>query len=163
MTRTGPEHVTERQRRCWEALNRYRSVRAAADALGMSGFSLRDACEAYMRHMGMDGPLPFTKVYRSRATGQELADAHRRIEQLTIERDEALAALDAEREDRERELLRLTQRIADLAEQAHPWVEVHAKLDRLLARPAVVAAPTHRRIKDGGVGGKRERRMAITA
>lgn len=150
--------VTDRQRRCWEALNRYRSVRAAADALGMSGFSLRDACEGYMRNMGMEGPLPFTKVYRSRLTGQELAEAHRRIDQLTIERDEALAALDAERADREQELVRLTRRIADLAEQAHPFVALHAKLDALLARPAGVTPITHRRIKDGGVGGKRERR-----
>lgn len=153
--RTGPHRITERQRTCWEALNRHRSVRSAADALGMSPFSLRDACEAYMRHMGMEGPLPFTRVYRSRLAGQELADAHRRITQLEAERDSLAQQLDAARET-----------IATLQLQAHPWVAVHQKLDALLKRPAGVTAITHRRVKDGGIGGKRERKprpMAVSA
>jgi hypothetical protein len=155
MTRTGPHRITDRQRACWEALNRYRGVRGAADALGVSPFSIRTACESYMRHMGMEGPLPFTKVYRSRLAGQELADAQRRIDQQALELRSLREQLDAAREENAR-----------LAALAHPWVAVHAKLDALLARPVGSVAPTHRRIADGGVGGKRERKprpMAIPA
>lgn len=84
--------------------------------------------------------------------------ARRLLAEMTAERDALRAQLEAERLDREQELVRLTKRIADLAEQAHPWVAVHAKLDALLKRPAGITPITHRRVKDGGVGGKRERR-----
>lgn len=56
------------------------------------------------------------------------------------------------------EVERLREENDALREAAHPWVAVHAKLDALLKRPAGVTPITHRRIKDGGVGGKRERR-----
>ena len=138
---------TALQRQCWEALNTYRSVRAAADALGMYPFAVRDAATRYQQHAGIPGPLPFTKLYRSRIAGQELADARSRIAQLEAERASLVKQLDAARET-----------IADLQQQAHPWVAVHAKLDRLLARPTAIPDVTHRRIADGGIGGRQERR-----
>lgn len=143
----GPDKVTAHQRRCWEALQTYREVRAAAASVGVSNYALRDACEAYMRHMGMDGPMPFVRFYRTRQLGADLIEANRRIAQLEAERDTLVQQLDAARET-----------IADLQQQAHPWVAIHAKLDALLKRPAGVTPITHRRKADGGVGGKRERK-----
>lgn len=148
---------TEIQQRCWDALHEHRSVSAAARALGMTSWAVRGACQAYMVNLGMEGPLPFTKVYAQKAESHLVRQLRDRIAELEDQ-------LEAERLDREQELLRLTGRIADLTELAHPWVAVHQKLDKLLARPAGVAVVTHRRQADGGVGGKRERRrMAIPA
>lgn len=51
---------------------------------------------------------------------------------------------------------------ARLRELAHPFVGIHARLDRierLLRRDP----PTHRRIADGGIGGRRERRRRDAA
>lgn len=151
--------ITPVQQRCWDALHEHRSVKAAADALGMTTWAVRSACQAYMVNMGMEGPLPFTKVYARKDESLLVRQLRERIAEL----EELLAS---EREDREREIVRLTQRMADLAEQAQPWAAVHQKLDRILARPVGAIVPTHRRRADGGVGGKREARprpMAITA
>lgn len=141
-----PENVTDHQRRCWDALHRHRNVRAAALELGINGYSLRDACEAYMRHMGLSGPMPFVKEYRQRTDARELVET--RASNARLSEENARLRLTIER---------LEARIVDLEAMAHPWVGVHAKLDALLARPGPVAV-THRRQADGGVGGKRERR-----
>lgn len=86
--------------------------------------------------------------------------ARRLLAEMTAERDAVLATLAAERDVHADELLRLHERIGILEQQAHPWVAVHAKLDALLKRPAGVTPITHRRVKDGGIGGKRERKGA---
>lgn len=140
---------TDRQRQCWEALNAHRNVRSAADSLGMAPYSLRDGAEAYMRKAGIPGPLPFTKVYRSRLAGQELEDARRRIAQLETENAALRGQVDG---------LRAVN--ARLAAEARPWAGVHARLERIeraVTRPTVI---THRRVADGGMGGRRERRAA---
>lgn len=141
-----PENVTAHQRRCWETLHEHRNVRTAAMALGINGFSLRDACEAYMRHMGIEGPLPFVKEYRQRTDARELMEAKATAARLTEENARLRDHID-----------RMEERMGILTEQARPWVAVHARLERIeqaVTRPREV---THRRIKDGGVGGKRER------
>lgn len=58
------------------------------------------------------------------------------------------------------EVERLSQENEALRLAAQPWVAVHAKLDALLKRPTGIPVVTHRRIADGGVGGRRERRSA---
>lgn len=140
---------TQRQREAWEALHRHQNVRSAADALGITPYGVREACEAYMRNAGIDGPMPFVRVYRSRLVGRELEDARREVEAARAERDSLREQLEEARTE-----------IALLRLAAHPWVEVHARLERIeraVSRPTVV---THRRLADGGIGGRRERRAA---
>lgn len=96
-----------------------------------------------------------TGVQAPRTPYQEV---RRALAVVTRERDEARAALAAARETHEAALFDLLERIEELTAQAHPWVSVHAKLDALLKRPAGVTPITHRRIKDGGTGGKFERK-----
>ena len=138
---------TERQARAWAALQEHRSVPKAAAAMGVEPANLREACRTYMRKTGMEGPLPFVGKYTRKPGRCPQHDAT--IARLQQERDDAVAQADA-----------LRDLIADLERQAHPWVEVHRKLDALLKRPAGVTTITHRRVADGGVGGKRERKGA---
>jgi tryptophan 2,3-dioxygenase len=150
-----PENVTDHQRRCWDALHRHRNVRTAALELGINGYSLRDACEAYMRHMGLSGPLPFVKEYRQRTDARELVET--RASNARLSEENARLRLTIER---------LEARIVDLEAMAHPWVGVHARLERIERAVSVPRVVTHRRQADGGVGGKRERKprpMAIPA
>jgi len=140
---------TEVQQRCWAELHRQRSVSAAARALGMSSWAVRGACQAYMTNMGLEGPLPFTKVYARK-------DESNLVRQLR----ERIAELEAQVAIRDRTIAGRDEMIHELRAAAQPWVSVHAKLDALLKRPTGIPVVTHRRIADGGVGGRRERRSA---
>lgn len=50
---------------------------------------------------------------------------------------------------------------ARLRRENQPWVGLHARLERI--ERALLFQPTHRRIKDGGIGGKEERRRRAAA
>jgi len=144
---------TAMQQWCWDALHAHQSVKIAAAAIGMDQRNFRDACEGYMRRAGIAGPMPFVRVYRT-AGSVEVEVGRLRTQ---------VAGLERQLEDQKTVNAALLARIAELELLAHPWVAVHEKLDRILARPAGIPAPTHRRIKDGGVGGKRERRGEVAA
>lgn len=131
--------VTAHEQRCWDALHEHRGTAAAARALGVTAPAVRQAAQSYMAKHGIDGPIPFT-IPRNATRGRDLADARAEIEALRAR----VEKLEAEN--------------ARLREAAHPWVAVHAKLDALLNRPQAVPVVTHRRVADGGVGGKRERK-----
>lgn len=85
-----------------------------------------------------------------------LDDIKARVEAATPRAE--VAGLERQLEGQQAANTALLARIAELELLAHPWAAIHAKLDQLLARPIGPAMPTHRRIADGGVGGKRERK-----
>ncbi len=139
--------VTAHEQRRWDALHEHRGTAAAARALGVTSAAVRAGALAYMAKQGIEGPVPFT-IPRKAVRSRDLIDAHAEVERLRARVEEL---------ETENEALRLA---------AHPWVAVHAKLDALLKRPVGVTAVTHRRIADGGIGGKRERKprpMGLTA
>lgn len=140
---------TEREHRAWEALHEHKGVANAARALGLDPANVRGACREYMRKMGIEGPMPFVGTYTRRAG-------------ICPQHDRTIATLTEDNVRLERENAALLERIAALTIEAHPWTAVHAKLDALLKRPAGVTPITHRRIADGGTGGKKERRSQMS-
>jgi hypothetical protein len=129
---------TAHEQACWDALHEHRSTARAARALGKSTAAVRVGVLAYMSKKGLDGPIPYT-IPRNATRAEDLRSARIEAERLR----ERVRLLEAEN--------------ARLRELAHPWVAVHAKLDAILARPSAVAV-THRRIADGGQGGRAERK-----
>lgn len=148
---------TPRQRQVWEAVERLGTQTAAARSLLITQGAVQSALKGYAAAMGIEGPLPGARVYpperreqlRSavrvpRGTGpvatlrRELAEAQMRVVRL---------------EDR---LARLEEENEELRAAAAPFARLEAKLDQLLARPAIVASS--RRITDGGEGEKHQRR-----
>ena len=161
----GHGNPTALQRRAWDLVQQTGSQIEAARLMGQSQGSLQSHMRGYQHAMGLTGPLPGARVYRSGVRRGEgvVGSLRARVAELERERDEARAALVAEQRANEQALHDLLARIADLQEQAHPWVSIHAKLDALMARPSGAPVVTHRRIRDGGVGGKRERRGEVAA
>lgn len=149
---------TAKQREAWEAVERFGSQIAAIHVLGISQGAIQTRLNGYMRAMGIEGvgtpgasrhPTGTGVVGRLRAT---VAERDATIDQLTADL--------ATQVDVNRTLL---DRIAELQAEAHPWAAIHHKLDLILARPVVMAAPTHRRQADGGIGGRQERKAARKA
>jgi hypothetical protein len=144
---------TPLQQQCWDALHAHQSVKVAAAAIGMDQRNFRDSCEGYMRRAGIPGPMPFVKVYRTAGSVDvEVGRLRAQVAGLEQQLDAQTAANTA-----------LQARVVELELLAHPWIAVHAKLDRILARPAGAPVVTHRRQADGGAGGKRERRGEVAA
>lgn len=156
---------TEIQRRTWEVVQETGSQLEACRILGKSQGAIQSALFGYQHAMGLTGKLPGARVYRTGVRRGEgtIGQLRERVAVLERERDAAVATLEAERTEHRDELLGLMKRIAALEEQARPWAAIHAKLDQLLKRPAGPIVPTHRRLSDGGVGGKRERRGQVPA
>lgn len=159
-TAFGHGNPTELQVRTWALVQQTGSQIEAARILGCTQGAIQSSMKGYQHAMGLTGPLPGARVYATGVRRGEgtIGQLKGRIATLEAERDEARAALEAERLDRDAEVQRLTERIAVLTLAAGPWTEVHRKLDLLIARPTVIAPPTHRRQADGGIGGKRERK-----
>ena len=125
------------------------SQRAVAQAHGWHQAKVRSRVLSWMRHAGIEGPVPGivspSHVERGGLShsGQGDRSAWKRAADRVI--------------DLEREVAALRARLALLESEARPFARLEAKLDALLARPAVTPV-THRRIRDGGVGGRAERR-----
>jgi hypothetical protein len=148
---------TAKQREAWETVERLGSQIAACAELGISQGAIQTRLTGYMRAMGIEGGTPGASRH---PTGTGVVG---RLRATVAERDATIADLtDQVRigEDVNRSLL---DRIAELEIAAHPWGAIHEKLDRLMARPVVMAAPTHRRQADGGIGGRQERKAARKA
>jgi hypothetical protein len=136
---------TDHQRRCWDALHEHGGIVPAALAVGISPGSFRLACKSYMTNAGLPGPMPHVKEY-SRGPS-EMERAGQELARIVAERDATIAFL--------------RERIDDLEDQAREWAKLHRRLDAI--EKAVTRHPvpvSHRRLADGGVGGKRERRAA---
>lgn len=138
------------------------SQRAVARAHGWHQSKVKHRVESYMAAAGIEGPAPgiISPEHSHRATlshsGQGDRTAWRKDQARLREAQEAL----------ERSLVenrRLRARVADLEEQVARWDRLEDKLDALLARPSSPTAITNRRIADGGVGGRKERRAAKAA
>ena len=159
----GHGNPTALQVRTWELVEQTGSQIETARILGTTQGAVQSSMKGYQHAMGLTGPLPGARIYATGVRRGEgtIGQLKGRIAALEAERDEARAALEAIQQEHEAEVQRLTERIAALALAAGPWTEVHRKLDAILARPTVMAAPTHRRQADGGIGGKRERRRAV--
>lgn len=151
---------TDLQTSTWALVEQTGSQTEAARILGCSQGAVQSSMRGYQHAMGLTGPLPGARVYRTGIKRGEgpWATLRGRVTELEAERDTLRAELDAIQQDHDAEVQRLTERIAALTLAAGPWTDVHRKLDAILARPTVMAAPTHRRQSDGGIGGKRERR-----
>lgn len=133
------------------------SQRAVAKAHGWPQSKVKHRVESYMATSGIEGPPPgiISAEHSHRATlshsGQGDRSAWRR-DQARL-RDAQAALERALVENR-----KLRERVDDLAEKVDRWDRLEAKLDALLARPLAIGSVTHRRIKDGGVGGREELR-----
>ena len=160
-TTLGHGHVTDLQRATWELVQSTGSQIEAARILGRTQGAVQSAMHGYMFAMGMEGPLPGARVYRTgikRGDGP-WAQARARIRELEANVARLEAELAACQDAHDADIARFAERIADLTEQAHPWAEVGRKLDALLARPSgVVFQPDHRRVKDGGRSVKAQRK-----
>lgn len=152
---TLPGQPTDKQREAWEAVARLGTQLAACREIGIHQGSLQTRMRGYQRAMGLTGDLPGLIDERIAMT-QRKPKGEGQVSRLRHELRVALARI-AELETAN---AILTERVADLDARAHPWTAIHAKLDALLARKPSPAVVTHRRIKDGGVGGKRERKAA---
>lgn len=134
------------------------SQRAVAKAHGWHQSKVKHRVESYMAAVGIEGPPPgiVSPEHSHRATlshsGQGATSEWRR-DQARL-RDATAALERALVENR-----RLRERVAELDAEVARWDRLEGKLDALLARPAAIPV-THRRIADGGVGGRRERRDA---
>lgn len=136
-----------RQQRAWDALHEHRSIPKAAAAIGVEPSNLREACRTYMLKVGIPGPMPYVGGYTRK---QGICPQH----------DSTIARLQRERDDALAEAETLRALVADLQALAHPWVAVHARLERIERAVTRPVAITHRRVADGGVGGRKERRAA---
>ena len=139
------------------------SQRAVAKAHGWAQSKVKHRVESYMRAAGIDGPAPgiISPEHSHRATlshsGQGDRTAWRKDQARLREAQEALERALVENR-------RLRARIDDLEDRVDRWDRLEAKLDALLARPTVgPAVVTHRRVRDGGIGGRKERRAAKAA
>lgn len=150
---TIPGHPTDKQREAWEAVERLGTQLAASRELGIHQGSLQTRMRGYQRAMGITGDLPGLIESAGIAALKRKPKGEGQVSRLRHELRVALARIEQLEADNERQ----AARIADLEALARPWVDVHRKLDALLARPSGPAVVTHRRIADGGVGGKRER------
>ena len=157
----GHGRPTAKQREAWEAVERTGSQIEAAAAIGISQGAIQTRLRGFQHAMGITGRLPGARVYKNgvtRGTGP-WAQLRATIARLEAEVERLTGELEAERSTFDQDRERLTETIAALTEQAHPWVAVHAKLDAILARPTGVAfAPDHRRVSDGGRTVKDQRR-----
>lgn len=157
----GHGRPTAKQREAWAAVERTGSQVEAATAIGISQGAIQTRLRGYQHAMGIKGRLPGARVYKNgvtRGTGP-WAQLRAMIALLEAEVERLTRELEAERSTFDQERERLTETIAALTEQAHPWVAVHAKLERI--ERAVTRTPvpvTHRRQADGGVGGRAERK-----
>jgi uncharacterized sporulation protein YeaH/YhbH (DUF444 family) len=110
-----------------------------------------------MHAMGIEGRLPGARVYKNGVTRGTGPWAQMRA--AVAERDAIIARLEADARARSATIEELRERIAELEDEARPFVALTAKLDALLARPAgVVFAPDHRRVADGGRTVKAQRK-----
>lgn len=136
--------VTAHEQACWDALHEHKSTTKAGMALGKAAAAVRAGVLSYMAKQGITGPIPYT-FPRNASRARDLHEVR------------------AENARLHRRVAELEARVQELEGGPNPWLSVHKKLDALLARPAGVTAITHRRIKDGGVGGKQERKARRTA
>lgn len=157
----GHGRPTDLQRRTWDLVQSTGSQTEAARILGRTQAAVQSAMRGYQFAMGLTGRLPGARVYRNgtkRGTGP-WSQARARIAELESQNARLEAELDAAVAAHQADLLRLMDRIADLSEQAQPWVAVHAKLDAILARPVGGSfQPDHRRVADGGRTVKAQRK-----
>jgi hypothetical protein len=135
---------TATQTAAWEALQEAQSVSGAARLLGKNPEVVRSLIKAYMRNANIDGPVPFARHYRQQRT----------VELVVADRVATLEAQVA----RLRARLDLTeQRLAESYRKRFADRDHYEAQLRALRRPTPI---THRRIADGGIGGKAERRNA---
>lgn len=135
------------------------SQRLVANAHGWNQAKVRHRVLSYMRHAGIEGDPPgiVSRTHAARGSlshsGQGARTEHRILSADLATVRARLAAVEADNEE-------LRDRIAELE-------RIDRRFDRLesliLARPVVLAAPTHRRQADGGIGGKEERKVARKA
>lgn len=154
----GHRNPTVKQREAWDAVWRLGSQLAACAELGISQGAIQTRLTGYMRAMGIEGGG--TPGASRHPTGTGVVG---RLRTTIAERDATIAALESDLATQMAVNTALLDRIAELEISAHPWAAVHEKLDRLMARPVVMAAPTHRRQADGGIGGRQERKVARKA
>jgi hypothetical protein len=127
--------ATERQAVAYEAATRLRGAKAAAQELGVSDTSLYALVKEYCART--DAPYPAGMIRRAHGSTPR--------PKMT------------ERMDRiEADLVAITGGIAALEKAA---AAILAEVKELNARQPIllVAQPTHRRVKDGGIGGRKER------
>ena len=135
---------TANQTAAWEALHQAQSVSGAARLLDKNPEVTRSLVKAYMRAAGLDGPVPFTREYRSQRPSAVVV--RERIAKLEAQVARLRARLD-----------QTEQRLAESHRRRFADREQYEAELRALRRPAAI---THRRIADGGIGGKAERRNA---
>ena len=150
----------------WEELEAtYREVvatgsqRAVAQAHGWNQAKVRHRVLSYMRHAGIEGDPPgiVSKDHAQRGSMSHLGGGARSA--LTALRDDhAATRLRLDALEDENRLLR--ERLAEVEDIRSSFAALHRKLDALLARQAPTPLVTHRRLADGGVGGRRESRRA---
>ena len=122
-----------RQQLAWDLQQAGHSRTEIAERLGIGIDGVSRLLTAYRRNIGMQ---------RTYGKG-----TYARVTQLEGERD-ALAA----------EVARLRSELAPWESLTARLDAIEAKVDRLLARPVGPVTVTHRRVADGGVGGRRELR-----
>jgi hypothetical protein len=128
------------------------SQREVAKRHGWHQAKVKHRVESYMRHAGIDGlPPGITSVSHSHRaslshSGQGDRSAWKRAAARIVEL--------------EAEVARLHAVIADLEAEAHPWVAVHARLERIerAVGSRVAFVPDHRRQSDGGRSVKDQRK-----
>lgn len=137
-------------RETYDEVVRVGSQREVAKAWGWTQAKVRHRVNSYMRHAGIEGDPPgiVSPSHRQRGSlshsGQGDRSAWRRATDENRALRDRVAALEAE--------------VADLTARVVPLERIEAKLDQLLARPVTIAAVSHRRKADGGIGGRRELR-----
>lgn len=142
-------------RETYDEVVRVGSQREVANQRGWNQAKVRHRVLSYMRHAGIEGDPPgiVSRTHAARGSlshsGQGARTLHRILAADLAAANARLAAVEAENTD-------LRERIADLEAIAARFDRIDAAIAALASRP--IGVVTHRRVKDGGVGGKRELR-----
>ena len=139
---------TARQREIYEAVKRLGNNMAAGDELGISRNAIYKGLNAYIAATGAERP--------SVDNGYARLGASLRARSLAIRQTpERLSAI----EQTVAELVRVSERLVDQAERFEELLTAFCARQPVILGPARDAlVPSHRRLADGGVGGRREAR-----